>query len=107
MGQRIASLPEGAWTRTFVREAHHYRLSPRIMMAIGIIESYGGTDGTAYMGCLDSATYGSWPRQIQCAASVLARVGLAGYNPANPGYPAEVRTDAAGIRIVVTRRRVR
>src|SRR5579862_4590566 len=51
-GFKIKSLPEGKWIRRFVRVGWAYHISPSILMAIGLVESYGGTTSTAYMGCL-------------------------------------------------------
>ena len=65
-----------------------------------MVESGGGVAGTAYMGCMDYATFGSWPGQIYCAARVLSRYGLSGYNSVNPSYASTVEGYAAGIRIV-------
>jgi hypothetical protein len=83
-----------------MRAARAYGVSPQIMMGIGMVESGGGVAGTAYMGCMDYSTFGSWPAQIYCAAQVLARVGLSGYNSVNPSYASVVEGQAAGIRII-------
>ena len=85
---------------TFMQAANVYGVSPEILMGIGIVESGGGVAGTAYEGCMESATFGSWPGQIYCAAQVLSRVGLAGYNTVNPSYGSEVMSQADGIGIV-------
>jgi len=50
VGRQLKPLPEGKWVRRFVRVGWEYHLSPRILMAIGLIESYGGTTSAAYMG---------------------------------------------------------
>jgi len=50
-------------------------------------------------GCLHPGTYNSWPKQIQCSAKVLDTFGLAGYDPDNPNYPADIRAHARGIII--------
>lgn len=99
-GDEIRNLPEGAWVDTFMQAARAYGVSARILMGIGIVESGGGVAGTAYEGCMNSATFGSWPGQIYCAAQVLNRVGLSGYNAVNPSYPSTVMGEADGIRIV-------
>jgi hypothetical protein len=100
VGEEISDRPEGAYLTTFLHVARAYGVSVRVMLAIGIVESGGGVDGTAYMGCMDYATFGSWPGQISCAASVLSRVGLGGYNAANPSYPSTVMGLADDIRII-------
>ncbi|HZT97391.1 MAG TPA: hypothetical protein VFB34_11220 [Chloroflexota bacterium] len=100
MGNEIRGLPEGAWVSTFVQTAHNFRVSPTVLMGIGLIESGGGVAGTAYMGCMNYSTFGSWPAQITCAAQVLANYGLGGYNAVNPNYPSLVMADADGIRII-------
>lgn len=100
VGAEISRLPEGAYVATFMAAARAYGVSPEILMGIGIVESGGGTAGTAYEGCMNYATFGSWPGQIYCAAGVLARVGLAGYNAVNPSYSSVVMGQAAGIGIV-------
>lgn len=100
VGGEISRLPEGAYTATFMQAASAYGVSPEIMMGIGIVESGGGVAGTAYEGCMNYATFGSWPGQIDCAAQVLSRVGLAGYNSVNPSYASTVMGQAAGIGIV-------
>lgn len=99
-GSSIRHLPEGAYVSTFLQAAHAYGVSARVMMGIGIVESGGGVAGTAYMGCMDSGTFGSWPGQIYCAARVLANSGLAGYNAVNPSYPSMVMGKADGIEII-------
>jgi hypothetical protein len=96
-GRLIKTLPEGRWGRRFAAAGTHHHVSPRILMAIGLIESYGGTTSTAYMGCLRDGTYNSWPKQISCATKVITAYGLAGYNPANPSYPAIIRQHAKEI----------
>lgn len=97
---RIRQLPEGAWVNTFVGDARAYRVSATVLMAIGMVESGGGVAGTAFMGCMDYATFGSWPAQIACAARVLSIYGLGGYNAVNPSYASVVMGQAAGIRVV-------
>jgi len=71
-GEEISRLPEGEYLSTFMHAARGYGVSVRILMAIGIVESGGGVAGTAYMGCMDYSTFGSWPGQIYCAAQVLS-----------------------------------
>lgn len=100
VGDRIRQLPEGGYISTFMATAHSYGVSPQILMAIGIVESGGGVAGTAYMGCMDYSTFGSWPAQINCAARVLSSYGLAGYNSVNPSYPSLVMGQADGIQIL-------
>ena len=100
VGAQVARLPEGAYVSTFMAAAHAYGISPEIMMGIGMVESGGGVAGTAYEGCMNYATFGSWPGQIYCAAQVLSRVGLAGYNSANPDYSYTVMGEANGIGII-------
>jgi hypothetical protein len=99
VGDRIRQLPEGGYLSTFMQTAHAYGVSPQVLMAIGIVESGGGVDGTAYMGCMDYSTFGSWPSQISCAARVLSSYGLPGYNSADPNYPSLVMGQADGIQI--------
>ena len=91
---------EGAYVGTFMQAAHSYGVSPTVLMGIGMVESGGGVAGTAYMGCMNYSTFGSWPGQIYCAAQVLSRYGLAGYNAVNPSYSSTVMGEAYGIRIV-------
>ena len=98
-GRELKPLPEGKWIRRFVIAGAHSHVSPRILMAIGLIESYGGTGSPAYMGCLKPSTYRSWPKQIGCAIHVIKSFGLAGYDPDNPSYPETIREHAHGIVI--------
>jgi hypothetical protein len=100
VGYRINQLPEGGYISTFMQAARSYGVSPQVLMGIGIVESGGGVAGTAYMGCMDYSTFGSWPAQIYCAARVLSSYGLAGYNSANPSYPSMVMGQANGIQIL-------
>jgi len=100
VGAEISRLPEGAWVPTFMQAAAAYGVSPEIMMGIGIVESGGGVAGTAYEGCMNGATFGSWPGQIYCAAQVLSRVGLNGYNSVNPSYASTVMGEADGIGVI-------
>ena len=87
IGEQLKPLPEGLWIRRFVRQGWVYKISPRILLSIGLIESYGGTTSTAYMGCLDPKTYGSRPKQIHCATHVLRRYGLAATTPTIRAIP--------------------
>jgi hypothetical protein len=99
-GNIINQRPEGAYVSTFIQAARQYGVDARILMGIGMVESGGGVAGTAYMGCMNYATFGSWPGQIYCAAQVLSEYGLSGYNSVNPSYPSVVMGQADGIRIV-------
>lgn len=85
---------------TFMSDARAYGVDPRILMGIGMVESGGGVAGTAYEGCMNYATFGSWPGQISCAAQVLSRYGLSGYNSVNPSYAGVVMSRADGITII-------
>jgi hypothetical protein len=99
-GNVINQRPEGAYVSTFMQAARQYRVDPRVLMGIGMVESGGGVAGTAYMGCMNYATFGSWPGQIYCAAQVLSEYGLGGYNSVNPSYSATVMGQADGIKIL-------
>jgi hypothetical protein len=98
-GAQIAQLPEGAYVDTFIQTAKAYGVPVTTLMGIGMVESGGGVAGTAYEGCMDYSTFGSWLGQIDCAAGVLSRVGLAGYNSVNPSYSYAVMGEADGITI--------
>ena len=65
-----------------------------------MVESGGGVAGTAYMGCMNYATFGSWPGQIYCAAQVLSEYRALWVNSVNPSYPSVVMGQADGIRIL-------
>ena len=100
VGGEISRLPEGAYVATFMQAGAAYGVSPETLMGIGMVESGGGVAGTAYEGCMNYATFGSWPGQIYCAAQVLSRVGLGGYNTVNPSYSYDVLGEADGIGIL-------
>jgi hypothetical protein len=98
-GRFIAARPEGRYISTFLGDARAYGVPVRWLLAIGVVESSAWTTTPWYQGCLDGRTAGSGPGQIACSASVVSRVGLAGYNAGDPSYPSRVISVASGIAI--------